>query len=173
MGDTVLPDQAAGRKSFKLTAAPVKASGSAAEAAQSTQTYIDRIKHYIPIEVIAFFVFVNALFDESPATSADEIVAIASLVIAVVGTIVYVNVSSKSNAVAVWGVQASISVLALLVWVYAIDSAPIQLMQVHWGIEHNGKLAGLLLATFTLFSGLVVPTAKADDATAASHGSHP
>lgn len=79
--------------------------------------------------------------------------AVAALVIGVLGTVVYARVSARANNERIWGVQASLSVIAFLIWTYAMGAKAYAVSD----IAVVPAVAGLLLATFTLFSGFVVP----------------
>jgi hypothetical protein len=151
--------------------------GSVAAPADSTkaaENYLERVRAYIPVEVLAFFIFVNslagALFapgkttaqvggDPAPGEAAarmitaDGWVALAALAIGVLGTALYARTAARTGKTKVWGVQTALAVLAFLIWTYAMGAKAYAVL----GIEVIPAVAGLLLATFTLFSGFIVP----------------
>ena len=153
-----------------LRAGTVDTSGreSAAIPGKSADSYIDRVRAYIPVEIIAFFIFVNSLVDTTTIRAAsgtegarivvqgaDAWVAVAALAIGAAATIVYAYLAARTNKSPVWGVQAAVSLCAFLVWTYAMGGNGYYAL----GLAVVPSVAGLLLATFTLFSGFVVPVA--------------
>ena len=153
-----------------LRAGTANASGreSAAIPGKSADSYIDRVRAYIPVEIIAFFIFVNSLVETTTIRAAsgsdgariavdgaDAWVAVAALAIGAAATIVYAYLAAKNNKSPVWGVQAAVSLCAFLVWTYAMGGNGYYAL----GLAVVPSVAGLLLATFTLFSGFVVPIA--------------
>ncbi len=159
------------RGSFTLSTAAVPATDDSKKAAEN---YLERVRAYIPVEVLAFFIFANSLVGElvapgrptaqvggdqsavqasAPMWTSNEWVALAALAIGAVGTIIYARIAARANRGAVWGVQATLSLIAFLIWTYAIGAKAYLVLD----IDVVPAVAGLLLATFTLFSGLVVP----------------
>lgn len=134
---------------------------------EDAKNYLDRVRAYVPLEVVAFFIFANSLvlgrvlqnevaIKGKPAvlvTTVDGYVAIATLVIGAVATLVYANLAAKTAGRDTWYVQAAVSLVAFFIWAYAIGARALELTI----IPVVPSVAGLLLATFTLFSGLIVP----------------
>ncbi|MBA1141906.1 hypothetical protein [Mesorhizobium neociceri] len=145
--------------------------------------YLDRVAKYVPAEVVAFFIFVNsilvnavekpaakALTDAVAAESTDipgqvqaaiykiEMAGIsvwtiswAVLFIALAMTPVYLkSVSDAADNAEAPGANIVMSMLAFPFWAYAVDALAFR----PW---HDGALASIMLATFTLISGAVRP----------------
>ena len=141
------------------------------------QSFIDRVRAYVPLEVLAFFIFVNSmigddqtltpeqmraagyekpwptLWSNSPPLTPDDYVALATLAVGILATIIFVRTSSAADGRQTWRVQAVVSVLAFLVWGYAIRAEAYYVLDVPFA----ASVSGFLLGTFTLFSGLIVP----------------
>lgn len=129
----------------------------------TTQGYLERVQNYIPAEIVAFFIFVNSLlppelFDSAGQLSRDGYVAIAGFVLGGLFCFIYASVSAKLANNRVWVVQAIMWLIAYLIWVYAMDAKVLEAFE----ISVVPSLAGLLLVTFAMLSGLVVPGAPAD-----------
>ncbi|SLN41067.1 hypothetical protein [Pseudooctadecabacter jejudonensis] len=132
------------------------------------QSYIDRVRNYIPVEVIAFFIFANSLVDRENLSSDDvkmttAIVAVATVVIGLFATFVYVKMAADQAGNQAWKVHAAMAAVAYCIWVYALDAKVFALIGTN---IQDTALSGLLLASFTLFSGLIVPTQKPKEAPA-------
>ena len=145
--------------------------------------YLDRVAKYVPAEVVAFFIFVNSILVnavEKPAAKAltdavaadsknipgDVRAAIykiemagisvwtiswAVLFIALAMTPVYLkSVSDAADNAEAPGANIVMSMLAFPFWAYAVDALAFR----PW---HDGALASIMLATFTLISGAVRP----------------
>lgn len=143
--------------------------------------YLDRVAKYVPAEVVAFFIFVNSILVnavEKPVATAvataakDELVPGAVreairevkmagfsvwtiswivLIIALAMTPVYLkSVSDAADNAEAPGANIVMSMLAFPFWAYAVDALAFR----PW---HDGALASIMLATFTLISGAVRP----------------
>ena len=143
--------------------------------------YLDRVAKYVPAEVVAFFIFVNSILVnavEKPVATAvataakDELVpgavreairevkmagfsvwtiSWAVLFIALAMTPVYLkSVSDAADNAEAPGANIVMSMLAFPFWAYAVDALAFR----PW---HDGALASIMLATFTLISGAVRP----------------
>ena len=145
--------------------------------------YLDRVAKYVPAEVVAFFIFVNSILDnaaEEPVAKAlakaldekstdvpgDVRAAIDTvkmagfsiwniswivLIIALAMTPIYLkSVSDSADNAEAPGANIVMSMLAFPFWAYAVDALAFR----PW---HDGALASIMLATFTLFSGAVRP----------------
>ena len=154
---------------FTLTPATVTASD---DSKKTAENYLERVRAYIPVEVLAFFIFANSLagavFAPGEPTSqvggsasspphqvltADGWVALAALAIGAVATVIFARIAAKAKNGPVWGVQASLALAAFLIWTYAMGAKGYEVLH----IPVIPVVSGFLLATFTLFSGLVVP----------------
>lgn len=119
--------------------------------------YLVRIAKYVPAEVLAFSVLINAILDQAmraggktammaglPVTT----IAVAALV---VGTLMapffvwYVHEEDEA-----WTTNAAVSFVAFPFWSYAMGS-------VAFTDIRDGNLAAILLASFTVASGLIRP----------------
>ena len=145
--------------------------------------YLDRVAKYVPAEVVAFFIFVNSILVnavEKPAAKAltDAVAADSNdipgqvraaiykiemagisvwtiswavLFIALAMTPVYLkSVSDAADNAEAPGANIVMSMLAFPFWAYAVDALAFR----PW---HDGALASIMLATFTLISGAVRP----------------
>ena len=136
--------------------------------ADAAKDYLDRVRAYVPVEVVAFFIFVNSLVlgtklwaiipakGDDPASrmlTTDGYVALLALIIGAAATILFTYVSAKRAGQTAWRVQAAVTLIAFLVWTYALGARAFDVL----GLAIVPSLAGLLLATFTLFSGFIVP----------------
>lgn len=134
--------------------------GLAPEGQESTaagDNYLERIAKYVPGEVLAFFIFINAILDQAARTGGAAAsmagipvatVAQGSLVVCMILVPLFVwYVREKGDA---WLTNAFISTLAFPFWAYALGATA---FSDHW----DGNLAAILLATFTVVSGLVSP----------------
>ncbi|MEM8500197.1 MAG: DUF5675 family protein [Pseudomonadota bacterium] len=121
------------------------------------QGYLDRVRNYIPIEILAFFVFVNSLVGKTHTTTgeinANGYVAVAAVVLGAIATILYVRATARAEENPFWKLQATLALLAFFIWVYAIDAKALGIFK----LEVIPSLSGLLLASFTVFSGLIIP----------------
>jgi hypothetical protein len=153
---------------FTLSPAAVPAPPDGKKAADN---YLERVRAYIPVEVIAFFIFANSLVGavvapgkptsqvggnqqaQAQMWTSNEWVAVAALAVGAVGTIIYARIGARANGGKVWGVQATLSLFAFLIWTYAMGAKAYDVV----GIAVVPAVSAFLLATFTLFSGLVVP----------------
>jgi hypothetical protein len=120
-------------------------------------TYLERIGKYVPAEVVAFSIFINAILDQSlkaggkaatmagfPITSIAMIALIAGMVV----TPIYIwYVREDGDA---WFTNAVMSTLAFPFWAYALGA-------VAFTDYRDGNLAAILLASFTVVSGLITP----------------
>lgn len=155
---------AAIRKSGLVTLTPDKVDGGGQDAAKD---YIDRVRAYIPVEVVAFFIFVNSgvlgkpLWAKAKVAGQDSIlttdgwVALLALIIGAAGSVLVTYIAAK-RAGQPWLVQAVVTVIAFLVWTYALGARAFEVLPV----VVSPSLASLLLASFTFFSGLIVPVKK-------------
>ncbi len=119
--------------------------------------YLERIAKYVPGEVIAFFIFINAVLQQAIKTGGEtaamaglpvSTVAQGALVVGIVLVPLFVwYVREEGDA---WITNACVSTLAFPFWAYALGAAA---FDKYW----DGNLAAILLATFTVMSGLVSP----------------
>ena len=171
MSQAIIPLKGSGLPTLTTkTVARNKKNNRTGEIEKEKQNYIDRVRGYIPVEVVAFFVFVNSLITDNvfvrdandefirniSSLTADGYVAIIATIFGVVGTIVYMEMTAKDSGLVTWKFSASMAVVAFLIWIYAMDAKIIDVL--NFGVVPS--VSGLLLASFTLFVGIVVPTSK-------------
>jgi hypothetical protein len=132
---------------------------SGSDSAPATDSYLERIAKYVPGEVLAFFIFINAILDQAVKTGGKgatmaglpvATVAQSALAVCIVLVPLFVwYVREKGDA---WIVNAFVSTLAFPFWAYALGATA---FNDYW----DGNLAAILLATFTVVSGLIAPRA--------------
>jgi hypothetical protein len=123
-------------------------------------SYMERIAKYVPGEVLAFFIFINAILEQSVRTGGKTAtmagvpvttVAQGAFVVGLVLTPLFISyVREEGDA---WITNAFVSTLAFPFWAYALGAVA---FEEHW----DGNLAAILLATFTVLSGLIAPRAR-------------
>lgn len=123
------------------------------------QGYLDRIQSYIPAEVIALFILVNSVMGSTDdpvyeGWSYDDMAGVLALIIGLIACFVYAAVAASNDGNPAWRTQAMMWGVAFLIWVYAIDAKVLTA----FNIELVPAFSTLLLATFTLASGFVVPS---------------
>jgi uncharacterized Tic20 family protein len=125
--------------------------------AQPPDNYLERIAKYVPAEVIAFFIFINAILDQAVRTAGKSAmmagfpvmtIAVCALIAGTILTPFFIwYVREDGDA---WVTNAFVSTLAFPVWAYALGA-------VAFADYRDGNLAVILLASFTVVSGLVSP----------------
>jgi hypothetical protein len=124
---------------------------------QTLDGYLERMVKYVPAEIIAFSMLVNAILDQAMKSGGENaamagipvpIVAIGALVVACMLTPVFCwYVREDGDA---WIVNAIVSTVALPFWAYLMGA-------VAFANHHDGSLAAILVMSFTVVSGLVSP----------------
>ena len=119
--------------------------------------YLERIAKYFPGEVLAFFIVINAILNQVVQTSGKGalmagipvmIVAQVAFVVCIILVPLFVwYVREKGDA---WVINAVVSTVAFPFWAYALGATA---FADHW----DGNLAAIMLATFTVVSGLISP----------------
>ena len=119
--------------------------------------YLERIAKYVPGEVLAFFVFLNVILEQAQKTGGKgavmagvpvTTVAQGALILGLVLTPLFVwYVREEGDA---WLTNAFVSTLAFPFWAYALGAVA---FNEYW----DGNLAAILLATFSVVSGLIAP----------------
>jgi hypothetical protein len=124
---------------------------------QAPDDYLARIAKYVPAEVIAFSLFINAILDQAvraggpaatmagfPVASIAQIALVAGIVL----TPLFVwYVREEGDA---WITNAVVSTLLFPFWAYAMGA-------VAFADYRDGNLAAILLATVTVVSGFISP----------------
>ena len=134
---------------------------------QVADNYLERVTKYVPFEVIAFFIFINAILSQAMKSGPAAMmagfpvatIAVGALVVAMVLTPLFIwYVREDGDA---WFTNAVVSTLAFPFWAYALGA-------VAFAGYHDGNLAAILLATFTVVSGLIAPRARREKKAAAA-----
>lgn len=139
--------------------------------------YLERVAKYVPAEIVAFFIFVNLILSDAidkeivnatpesyptllkqalqNATMAGINVWAISWVAVGVGLVMIplylVSLRDPADPEERIGLNIVMAMAAFPVWAYAVDAVAFR----PW---HDGALASIVLATFSLISGAVSPT---------------
>jgi hypothetical protein len=142
-----------GREDMRLHRLGAEAQPAAPEA----DNYLARIAKYVPGEVLAFFVFINVILEQAVKTGGEtaamagvpvSTVALGALLVGLVLTPLFVwYVREEGDA---WITNACVSAVAFPFWAYALGAVA---FNNYW----DGNLAAIMLATFTVVSGLISP----------------
>lgn len=143
---------------------------------QASDGYLQRIAKYIPAEILAFFVFVNSILSDSidkiMANSSPEsyrvllnqaldaahmaginvwLISWFMVVLGMLMTPVYLFSQRNSNDPDehIW-LNSVIAVIAFPIWAYAVNAVAFR----SW---HDGALASIIVATFSIVSGGITP----------------
>ena len=119
--------------------------------------YLLRLAKYVPAEVLAFSILINAILDQALRNGGQAAVmagipvttiAVAALVLGAIMSPFYVwYIHEKGDA---WITNACVSFFAFPFWAYALGA-------VAFADYRDGNLAAILLASFTVASGLIKP----------------
>jgi len=119
--------------------------------------YLLRLAKYVPAEVLAFSILINAILDQALRNGGPDAamagipvmtIAIGALVLGTVMSPFFVwYVHEKGDA---WVTHACVSFVAFPFWSYALGA-------VAFTDVRDGNLAAILLAGFTVISGLIKP----------------
>jgi hypothetical protein len=126
-------------------------------------SYLDRVAKYVPGEVLAFFVVINAILNQviqsngTGATMAGlPVMAVAVTMLIVCTILVPLFVWYVRQEGDAWVINAVVSTVAFPFWAYALGATA---FAGHW----DGNLAAIMLATVTVVSGLVSPQVRVAD----------
>jgi len=121
--------------------------------------YLERMVKYVPAEIIAFSMVINAILEQAMKSGGDHaamagvpvpvIAAIALIVACVLTPLFCWYVRQDGDA---WVANAVVSTIALPFWAYLMGA-------VAFAPFHDGNLAAILVMSFTVVSGLVAPRA--------------
>lgn len=138
-------------------AAGVPAGKAAPSIVVEQDDYLMRLAKYVPAEVLAFSILVNAILDQALRTGGNAAamagipvttIALAALVLGTIASPFYVwYVHEREDA---WVTNACVSFFAFPFWSYAMGA-------VAFADYRDGNLAAILLASFTAMSGLIKP----------------
>ncbi len=119
--------------------------------------YLERMVKYVPAEIIAFSMIVNAILDQAMKSGGADaamagipvpVIATGALIVACMLTPLFCwYVRQDGDA---WVLNAVVSTIALPFWAYLMGA-------VAFANHHDGNLAVILLLSFTLVSGIVAP----------------
>jgi heme/copper-type cytochrome/quinol oxidase subunit 3 len=119
--------------------------------------YLERMIKYVPAEIIAFSMLINAILEQAMKTGGESaamagvpvpVIATGALVVACMLTPLFCwYVRQDGDA---WITNAVVSTIALPFWAYLMGA-------VAFANHHDGDLAAILLMSFTVVSGLVAP----------------
>jgi hypothetical protein len=142
-------------------AGPRAAAAPAGDAAPATwieqDDYLLRLAKYVPAEILAFSILINAILEQALRNGGTAAamagipvmtIAIAALVLGTIMSPFFVwYVHEKGDA---WVTNACVSFVAFPFWSYALGA-------VAFTDIRDGNLAAILLASFTVISGLIKP----------------
>jgi heme/copper-type cytochrome/quinol oxidase subunit 3 len=119
--------------------------------------YLERMVKYVPAEIIAFSMLINAILEQAMKSGGENaamagvpvpVIATGALLIACALTPLFCwYVRHDGDA---WVTNAIVSTIALPFWAYLMGA-------VAFANHHDGNLAAILLMSFTVVSGLVAP----------------
>jgi hypothetical protein len=119
--------------------------------------YLERMVKYVPAEIIAFSMVINAILEQAMKTGGETaamagvpvpVIATGALIIGCLLTPLFCwYVRQDGDA---WITNAIVSTIALPFWAYLMGA-------VAFANHHDGNLAAILLMSFTVVSGLVAP----------------
>lgn len=152
--------------------------------AEQGDTYLERVAKYVPAEIVAFFIFVNSILSDaadkaaaatpdnslvqamaagSPAAVRKAIDGVAMagisiwtiswivIVVAMLMTPLYLmSVRDSTDSSEHPYINIAMALIAFPFWAYAVDALAFK----PW---HDGALASVMLATFTVVSGAIRP----------------
>ena len=128
--------------------------------AEPGDNYLERMVKYVPAEIIAGSMLINAILDQSmksggenPTMAGFPVTSIAAgaLFLGIILTPLFCwYVREDGDA---WVANAVVSTIAFPFWVYLMGA-------VAFAPHYDGNLAAMLVLTFTAVSGLVSPWAK-------------
>ena len=120
-------------------------------------TYLERTVKYVPGEVLAFFMLVNAILDQAMKSGGPDaamagvpvpVIAAGALIVGCALTPLFCwYVRQEGDA---WIVNAVVSTIAFPFWAYLMGA-------VAFAAHHDGNLAAILVMSFTVMSGLIAP----------------
>jgi hypothetical protein len=142
-------------------------------AAESADNYVERAIKYIPAEVLGFFMLINAILDQAMKSGGPSaamagvpitVIATGALLIGCILTPLFCWYVRRDGDA--WALNAAVSTIAFLFWSYLMGA-------VAFANIHDGNLAVILVATFTVVSGLVSPLPARTVAAAAQQQAAP
>ncbi len=124
-------------------------------------TYLVRLVKYVPGEVLAFFMVINAILGQAIKAGGNDaamagvpvsVVAVGALIVSclVLTPLFCWYVREDGDA---WIVNAIVSTIAFPFWAYLMGA-------VAFADHRDGNLAAILVLTFTAVSGVISPSAR-------------
>ena len=119
--------------------------------------YLERMVKYVPAEIIAFSMVINAILDQAMKSGGENaamagvpvpVIATGALIVACMLTPLFCWYVRRDGDA--WVVNAIVSTVALPFWAYLMGA-------VAFANHHDGNLAAILVMSFTVISGLVAP----------------
>jgi hypothetical protein len=126
-------------------------------AAEPGDGYLERLVKYVPGEVLAFFLVINAILDQAMKSGGPDaamagipvpVIATGALLVAAALTPVFCWYVRRDGDA--WIVNAVVSTIALPFWAYLMGA-------VAFANHHDGNLAAIMVMSFTVVSGLAAP----------------
>lgn len=125
-------------------------------------SYIDRVRTYVPVETIGFFVFVNSIVNLDVALTpagtlkTDGYVAILAFLVGVLTTVALVRQRALRRGQAAWRAPAIFSASAFAIWSYAVNPRYVEVLAnaeaTSWlRIAYTPSAAAFMLGVFALF----------------------
>lgn len=128
--------------------------------AEPGDNYLERMVKYVPAEVIAGSMLINAILDQAMKSGGENAtmagfpvssIAVGALALGVILTPLFCwYVREDGDA---WIINAFVSTIAFPFWAYLMGA-------VAFANHHDGNFAAILVLTFTAVSGLVAPRAR-------------
>ncbi len=119
--------------------------------------YLERMVKYVPAEIIAFSMLINAILEQAMKSGGENaamagvpvpVIATGALIVACALTPLFCWYVRRDGDA--WVTNAIVSTIALPFWAYLMGA-------VAFANHHDGNLAAILLMSFTVVSGLVAP----------------
>ncbi len=137
----------------------LQSGGNVTPAAQAAagDGYLERMVKYVPAEIIAFLMLINAILDQAMQSGGPN-AAMAGIPVPIIATVMLVIACALTPVFCwyvrregdAWVVNAVVSTISLPFWAYLMGA-------VAFANFHDGDLAAILMISFTVISGLVAP----------------
>jgi hypothetical protein len=118
--------------------------------------YVDRVAKYIPAEIVAAYLAVQGLVVSFAEIGVRLVVLGAVLGLFMILTPVYLRGAAKASA-SPWKLQATLGVIALPFWAYALAVLPGLIAGPFEGTLYNGTLAAIALIVVSVAFGAFQP----------------
>jgi hypothetical protein len=137
--------------------APPGMAGTRAAIIDPGDGYLERMVKYVPAEIIAFSMLINAILEQAMKSGGENaamagvpvpVIATGALIVACALTPLFCWYVRRDGDA--WVTNAIVSTIALPFWAYLMGA-------VAFANHHDGNLAAILLMSFTVVSGLVAP----------------